>query len=98
MEAILVGELPQLGKEAKFMTIKQIIQSKIDILPENKQAELLNFMNFLIESQSESNSQQNVSLQSPPKRQRVLGLNKGEISMSDDFNAPFPDEFWLGEE
>jgi Protein of unknown function (DUF2281) len=98
VKAILVGELPQLGKEAKFMTIKQIIQSKIDILPESKQAELLNFMNFLIESQSESNSQQNVSLQSPPKRQRVLGLNKGEISMSDDFNAPLPDEFWLGEE
>jgi hypothetical protein len=67
VEAILVGELPQLGKEAKFMTIKQIIQSKIDILPENKQAEVLNFMNFLIESQSEFNSQQNISLQSPPK-------------------------------
>ncbi|WP_193789394.1 DUF2281 domain-containing protein [Prochlorothrix hollandica] len=32
------------------------------------------------------------------KRQRVLDLNKGEIWMSDDFNAPLSDEFWLGKE
>ncbi len=28
---------------------------------------------------------------------RVLGLNRGEIWMADDFDAPLPDEFWLGE-
>ena len=78
------------------MTIKQIIQSKIDILSEQKQAEVLNFLNFLIASQTEIDSQQESNIQ--PKRQRVLGLNKGQISMSDDFNAPLPDEFWLGEE
>jgi hypothetical protein len=78
------------------MTIKQIIQEKIDILPESKQAEVLNFLNFLIASQTEFDPQQESYVQ--PKRQRVLGLNKGEIWMSDDFNALLPDEFWLGEE
>ena len=94
--SILVDELTQLGNEARFMTIKQIIQSRIDILPEQKQAEVLNFLNFLIASQTETDPQQETNIQ--PKRQRVLGLNKGQISMSDDFNAPLPDEFWLGEE
>lgn len=27
---------------------------------------------------------------------RVAGLHKGVISMSDDFDAPLPDDFWLG--
>ncbi len=29
---------------------------------------------------------------------RVPDLHKGEIWMSDDFDEPLPDEFWLGEE
>lgn len=33
-----------------------------------------------------------------PARQRVAGLFKGKIWMSDDFDDPLPDEFWLGEE
>jgi hypothetical protein len=40
------------------MTIEQIIQSKIGILPESKQAEVLIFFNSLIESQTEFNFQQ----------------------------------------
>ncbi|MBI3851134.1 MAG: type II toxin-antitoxin system Phd/YefM family antitoxin [Verrucomicrobia bacterium] len=28
---------------------------------------------------------------------RIFGLHEGEIWMSDDFNAPLPDSFWLGE-
>lgn len=30
--------------------------------------------------------------------QRVDGLHLGAIWMSDDFDAPLPDDFWLGEE
>ena len=78
------------------MTIKQIIQSKIDILPEQKQAEVLSFLNFLIASQTKIDDQEGSHVQ--PRRQRVLDLNKGEIWMSDDFNALLSDEFWLGEE
>lgn len=32
-----------------------------------------------------------------PRGERILGLNRGEISMSEDFDDPLPDEFWLGE-
>lgn len=28
---------------------------------------------------------------------RVLGLHPGDVWMSDNFNAPLPDDFWLGE-
>ena len=27
---------------------------------------------------------------------RIAGLNKGKIWVSDDFDAPLPDEFWMG--
>jgi len=26
---------------------------------------------------------------------RIPGLNRGEVWMADDFNAPLPDEFWV---
>jgi hypothetical protein len=32
-----------------------------------------------------------------PQR-RIAGLNRGAMKMCDDFNDPFSDEFWLGEE
>ena len=32
----------------------------------------------------------------PPKR--IAGLNRGQVLwISDDFDAPIPDEFWLGD-
>jgi hypothetical protein len=40
------------------MSIKQIIQDKIDILSEEKQTEVLTFLNSLIESQNEYYRQQ----------------------------------------
>ncbi|HCN31121.1 MAG TPA: hypothetical protein DIT64_20885 [Verrucomicrobiales bacterium] len=29
-------------------------------------------------------------------KERVFGLGKGKWQASDDFDAPLPDEFWLG--
>lgn len=29
--------------------------------------------------------------------QRVPGLHNGQVWMSEDFNEPLPDKFWLGE-
>ncbi|MDM8517191.1 hypothetical protein QUF76_13400 [Desulfobacterales bacterium HSG16] len=29
-------------------------------------------------------------------KKRVPGLNRGEIRVSEDFDEPLPDEFWLG--
>ncbi len=34
----------------------------------------------------------------PSQVKRVPGLNKGNYFMSDDFDAPLPDSFWLGEQ
>jgi prevent-host-death family protein len=32
-------------------------------------------------------------------RKRIAGLNRGSVIwISDDFDAPLPDEFWLGDE
>lgn len=33
---------------------------------------------------------------SETERQRTIGEYVGKIEMSDDFDAPLPDEFWLG--
>jgi antitoxin (DNA-binding transcriptional repressor) of toxin-antitoxin stability system len=33
-----------------------------------------------------------------PPSPRVPGLHEGSIWMSDDFDDPLPDEFWLGED
>jgi hypothetical protein len=37
-----------------------------------------------------------VSINAKTKK-RVAGLNRGEIHMSEDFDSPLPDEFWLGD-
>jgi hypothetical protein len=59
----------------KFMTIKQVIQEKIDILPESKQEEVLNFLNSLIESQSEFHAQyENVEWAQFSLEQAMRGL------------------------
>ena len=45
-------------------------------------------------------SLQNKSVRSSEKLsfERVAGLHSGQIWMSDDFNDPLPDEFWLGDD
>jgi antitoxin (DNA-binding transcriptional repressor) of toxin-antitoxin stability system len=32
----------------------------------------------------------------PPPARRVPGLHAGSMTMSPDFDAPLPDEFWTG--
>ena len=32
-----------------------------------------------------------------PRKERIAGLNEGEIWTSNDFDAPLPDEFWAGQ-
>ena len=34
----------------------------------------------------------------PEKRKRIPDLSAGAVWMSDDFDDPLPDSFWLGEE
>jgi antitoxin (DNA-binding transcriptional repressor) of toxin-antitoxin stability system len=39
-----------------------------------------------------------VPIGASPATPRVAGLHPSAIWMSDDFDEPLPDEFWLGEE
>ena len=33
-----------------------------------------------------------------PTRKRIAGLNRGSIWISQDFDEPLPDDFWMGQE
>ncbi|MGI2906563.1 type II toxin-antitoxin system VapB family antitoxin [Tolypothrix sp. VBCCA 56010] len=61
--------------------------AKLQTLPPEQQQQVLDFVEFL--------AQKYVQPQAPKKR--VMGLHKGQIWMSEDFNDPLPDEFWMGE-
>ncbi|MEC4812666.1 MAG: DUF2281 domain-containing protein [Scytonema sp. PMC 1069.18] len=62
--------------------------SKLETLAPEQQQQVLDFVEFLAQKYTQPQQQ-------PQKR--VLGLNQGEIWMSDDFNDPLPYEFWLGQ-
>ena len=66
---------------------QDLIVTKLKTLPVEKQQEVLDFVEFLAQK-SASESQ---------KLKRVPDLHQGKISMSDDFNEPLEDSFWLGE-
>ena len=61
--------------------------TKLQTLPPEQQQQVLDFVEFL--------AQKYVQAQATPKK-RVMGLHKGKIWMSDDFNDPLPDELWMG--
>ena len=58
----------------------------MDKLPSHLREQVYTFAQFLL-------------AQEQPKRQeRILGLHRGAMEASEDFDAPLPDSFWLGEE
>ncbi|QLE59381.1 DUF2281 domain-containing protein [Nostoc sp. TCL26-01] len=65
--------------------------AKLQTLPAEQQQQVLDFVEFLVQKYVQAQQPQQ-----PPEK-RVPDLNRGEIWMSDDFNDPLPDEFWLGE-
>ncbi|MBD2771716.1 DUF2281 domain-containing protein [Iningainema tapete] len=61
--------------------------TKLQTLPPQQQQQVLDFVEFLAQKYN----------QAPEiKKKRVMGLHKGKIWMSDDFNDPLPDELWMG--
>ncbi|MEA5507142.1 DUF2281 domain-containing protein [Halotia wernerae UHCC 0503] len=76
------------------MTAQEVVNTtseliaKLQTLAPEQQQQVLDFVEFL--------AQKYVQPEQPPQK-RIPDLNKGEIWMSDDFNDPLPDEFWLGE-
>jgi hypothetical protein len=73
---------------SQTLDITETLIAKLQTLPLEQQQTLLDFAEFLAQKHA----------QPQPVQQRVLGLNQGEIWMSEDFNDPLPDEFWTGEQ
>lgn len=85
------------------------LQGKWLLLPPGLQQQVLDFMEFLLDkhqlSRLSSNSElrdgsQEEAAEVVPnaKKPRVLGLNQGDVWMSNDFDEPLSDDFWLGNE
>jgi hypothetical protein len=71
-------------------TIESIVQ-ELEKIPEPMQLSVLAFIRSLdVPATRETHHPSEL----PP---RILGLNRGAMKMSDDFDEPLPDEFWLGE-
>jgi hypothetical protein len=72
-----------------MVTIETIV-SELNSVPEPLLAEVLSFIR----------AAKSKTLRSPKHSgfRRVAGLHEGQIWMSDDFNDPLPDEFWLGDD
>ncbi|MBD2595272.1 DUF2281 domain-containing protein [Nostoc spongiaeforme FACHB-130] len=71
-------------------TTSELIAKLQNLAPEQQQ-QVLDFVEFLIQKYAQPEKTQETP------QQRILGLHEGEIWMSDDFNDPLPDEFWMGE-
>ena len=67
--------------------LDRVIEEKSHLLSVEEKARVLAFITYLLEK--------NDKMTVLPER--ILGLNCGEIWTSDDFDAPLPDQFWLGE-
>jgi hypothetical protein len=72
------------------MTIKEEIVSELTSAPEKLLVEVLSFIR--------NTKSKSIQSSKPTDFHRVAGLHEGQIWISDDFNDPLPDEFWLGNE
>jgi len=64
----------------------QQLLHEIEILPVELQKQVFDFVTFLRRQQ-----------QKQANKSRTVGEYRGKIVIHDDFDAPLPDEFWLGE-
>jgi hypothetical protein len=72
------------------MTTLETIISELSSAPESLLLEVASFIQL-----AKNNA---ILLGNSSSLPRTPNLHQGEIWMSDDFNDPLPDEFWIGEE
>lgn len=65
--------------------IQPVILEKLAELPESLQTEVLHYIEFLIDKQAKNSTQEK------PTKRGGLGIWKGKIWMSDDFDEPLED-------
>jgi hypothetical protein len=70
----------------------QMLLPKLQALPPEQLQQVLDFVDFLTQRYGHSATDS-----TQPKSPRVLGLYEGKGWMSEDFDSPLPDEFWLGQ-
>jgi Protein of unknown function (DUF2281) len=73
------------------VALKEKISLIFDELTNETQAEVIDFAEFL--KQKKLNPATNGK-----NNKRIFGMHEGQGWMSDDFTAPLPDSFWLGED
>ena len=78
---------------AKSISKPENILNRLQALPPEQLKQVEDLIELLLQTHHPYPSTPD-STSLPP---RVLGLQLDKGWMSDDFNAPLPDEFWLGE-
>ena len=61
----------------------------LDKLPSHLREQVYIFAQFLLAQEEQGTDE---------RQERVLGLHLGAIETTEDFDAPLPESFWLGEE
>ena len=72
------------------MPLLETIVRELSSAPETLLLQVYNFI--------QSAKEETASVSNSANLPRIPGLHQGEIWMSEDFNDPLPDEFWLGED
>ncbi len=73
------------GRSREEIMIQPVILEKLAELPESLQTEVLHYIEFLIEKQAKNSTQEK------PTKRGGLGIWKGKIWISDDFDEPLED-------
>jgi hypothetical protein len=71
------------------------VQELVRQLPATKRLIAYRFLLDLVDKKEETLLPQKIMPTTSPKK-RTVGEYVGKIHISDDFDAPLPDEFWLG--
>jgi Protein of unknown function (DUF2281) len=74
------------------------ILASMSLLSTEQRQQVFDFVEFLVQKKKHSEAHYSDQWQSEQPKRRVLGQHKGMGWMSDDFDQPLPDAFWLGEE
>jgi hypothetical protein len=77
---------------------KELIVSELESTSEELLAEVLQFVKSIKSQQPISIPKSEGYANATTLRKRTPNLEQGKIVMSDDFNDPLPDSFWLGVE
>ena len=77
---------------AQTITLPETFLVQLQTLPAEQIQQVIDFVEFLNQKYVSSQPEQSML-----KQPRLLGLHKGMGWISEDFNAPLPDEFWAEE-